>query len=282
MRKRFSVFGLLLLVPMVSVSQGLEDRFVENMTAVLSAKGKCGFTVDAATFGTAMMTMGVSPSDFSPGGKHYEAFRSWKAKVERLTATSSQRESYCRTIGTNLSAFFNRTERGSGPEAPPASVERQRSGELPAADAVVVPQRIKPKPKPVGVVRIAQQRLDSLGYDVGIADGLLGPATSRAIKEFQAREGLEPDGLVSGELLQNLSRRQRLSTMDDNNRQRKRVIERTQFYLGILGLFEGDNDGGESEQLRQAIVRFQASNNISVDGEVSEGLLAEVKEALYD
>ena len=42
------------------------------------------------------------------------------------------------------------------------------------------------------------------GYDIGSADGVLGPKTRGAVMDFQARAGLLPDGHVSGNLLKAL------------------------------------------------------------------------------
>jgi hypothetical protein len=49
-----------------------------------------------------------------------------------------------------------------------------------------------------------QQRLATLGYDVGDNDGNLGPRTRAALRDFQARAGLVPDGFASGKLLDRL------------------------------------------------------------------------------
>jgi hypothetical protein len=43
----------------------------------------------------------------------------------------------------------------------------------------------------------AQARLQNLGYAVGPVDGDVGPWTRRAMREFQGRESLKPDGRVS-------------------------------------------------------------------------------------
>lgn len=43
------------------------------------------------------------------------------------------------------------------------------------------------------------------GYDIGSADGVIGPKTRGAVMDFQARAGLLPDGHVSGNLLKALS-----------------------------------------------------------------------------
>lgn len=47
-----------------------------------------------------------------------------------------------------------------------------------------------------------QERLAAMGYDVGEADGLLGPRTMEAIKGFQRSAGLAPDGYAGQRLLQ--------------------------------------------------------------------------------
>lgn len=45
-------------------------------------------------------------------------------------------------------------------------------------------------------VRLVQSRLKQWGYYDGEVDGIFGTATSQAVKRFQAKNGLTPDGLV--------------------------------------------------------------------------------------
>jgi zinc D-Ala-D-Ala carboxypeptidase len=45
-------------------------------------------------------------------------------------------------------------------------------------------------------VRFLQQELKNLGYDPGTVDGIFGPRTERAVKNFQADQGLVVDGKV--------------------------------------------------------------------------------------
>jgi len=49
-----------------------------------------------------------------------------------------------------------------------------------------------------------QERLSVRGFDVGIADGIIGPRTVDAIKAFQASQGLPPDGFATVGLLERL------------------------------------------------------------------------------
>ena len=53
----------------------------------------------------------------------------------------------------------------------------------------------------------AQVLLTNLGYDVGGIDGVLGPKTETALKQFQAVTGLMPEGLVTEHTLLALRRR---------------------------------------------------------------------------
>lgn len=49
-----------------------------------------------------------------------------------------------------------------------------------------------------------QQRLTAKGYSTGGADGLIGPNTMDAIRDYQRSQGLVPDGFASSSLLQRL------------------------------------------------------------------------------
>ena len=49
-----------------------------------------------------------------------------------------------------------------------------------------------------------QRRLASLGYDLGEPDGKLGSKTRDAVRDFQERRGLVPDGHATVALLETL------------------------------------------------------------------------------
>jgi hypothetical protein len=54
---------------------------------------------------------------------------------------------------------------------------------------------------PKEVIVFVQRRLVRLGYNPGAVDGLMGPATEGAIKQFQKANGLPPEGIITEPLL---------------------------------------------------------------------------------
>jgi peptidoglycan hydrolase-like protein with peptidoglycan-binding domain len=54
---------------------------------------------------------------------------------------------------------------------------------------------LKKSSKGEAVTRL-QEGLHQLGYDAGAVDGIFGPNTERAVKEFQTNNGLAADGVV--------------------------------------------------------------------------------------
>lgn len=55
-------------------------------------------------------------------------------------------------------------------------------------------------------VRALQRKLNVLGFDAGKEDGLFGPRTDRALREFQRNVGNEPDGIAGIDTLAALER----------------------------------------------------------------------------
>jgi len=55
-------------------------------------------------------------------------------------------------------------------------------------------------------VRLLQSKLESLGYDVGPIDGIFGPQTEQAVREFQKDNDLVVDGIVGEETFAALER----------------------------------------------------------------------------
>jgi len=62
------------------------------------------------------------------------------------------------------------------------------------------------------VVEHLQQTLKKLGYDPGPIDGIFGYLTERAVKNFQAAQGLRIDGIVGPKTWAALGERQEAKT----------------------------------------------------------------------
>lgn len=55
-------------------------------------------------------------------------------------------------------------------------------------------------------VRTLQRKLNALGFEAGREDGMFGPSTDRAVREFQRNVGDGPDGIVGPETLTTIER----------------------------------------------------------------------------
>ena len=56
-------------------------------------------------------------------------------------------------------------------------------------------------------VRATQLALTALGYNIGSADGALGPDTATAIRDYQSSQSLAVTGSITPELIENLNAR---------------------------------------------------------------------------
>ncbi len=76
---------------------------------------------------------------------------------------------------------------------------RERSGQASGDPAAPV------GPQAEQIIQSVQLSLAKLGYPVGRADGRLGDGTARAIRKFEAEQGLPSTGRISGPLMLKLS-----------------------------------------------------------------------------
>jgi len=143
-------------------------------------------------------------------------------------------------------------------------------------------------------VAYVQQRLKDLGYLSGTADGIFGNATERAVKEFQATNGLTADGVVGARTLQRLessSAKPKSAAAADSSRATPVPQPRTytastpnaaygylapgdsgskvtnlQKRLIELGYLWGSASGKYDADTEEAVRAFQARNGQWVDG----------------
>ena len=88
-----------------------------------------------------------------------------------------------------------------------------------------------------------QGQLASLGYDVS-ADGDFGPATAEAVKDFQAANGLEPDGLVGESTYSMLLGKSMPEISRGSNYISRRVVQTSLQYIGVPYVFGGTTPSG--------------------------------------
>ncbi len=85
-------------------------------------------------------------------------------------------------------------------------------------------------------VRELQQRLNLLGFDAGSVDGVFGPETANAVREFQLNVGLRVDGIAGHEVVDTLRRlhRQHQSAAASSVRERE-ALRRTPRRSSLAG-----------------------------------------------
>jgi N-acetylmuramoyl-L-alanine amidase len=110
-------------------------------------------------------------------------------------------------------------------------------------------------------VRALQERLGELGFDVGRIDGIFGPRTARALREFQTNYGIPGDAIVGRSTLRALEGLPAVSGITSGASVRERE-ELRRFGPGIAGLHvvidpgHGDDSGfvGPSGVREDAVV----------------------------
>ena len=124
-------------------------------------------------------------------------------------------------------------------------------------------------------IRVVQNKLNSLGYVAGTADGYYGNMTRDAIINFQSKKGLDADGEVGPNTWSAL-----FNTSTSGESGYSRILKLTsplmygediravQNRLNSLGYNAGTADGYYGNDTRNAVINFQTARGIDIDGEV--------------
>lgn len=115
-------------------------------------------------------------------------------------------------------------------------------------------------------VKELQIRLRELGY-INVATSYYGTETAAAVKKFQNRNGLSPDGKVgekTRELLYSEDARANAYAYGEESPEIKKFQER----LAKLGYYSGAADGKYGKDTATAVKRFQERNSLIADGYV--------------
>lgn len=113
-----------------------------------------------------------------------------------------------------------------------------------------------------------QEQLTLLNFDTGGVDGILGPNSRKAVREFQRSRGLPADGYASEKLLARVTQ-----AVAGNEPLSRSEIAFIQSALNAQGFNAGASDGIPGPQTRAAIAGFQRAYGMAADGKVSISLL---------
>jgi hypothetical protein len=159
-------------------------------------------------------------------------------------------------------------------------------------DDTAGPRVVETAPHRDPAVAEVQQALLELNFYAGTVDGQAGPATRKAIEEYQAANGLPVTGKVDSGLVEKLSARdetaaiieasvkepaaERMGTAAEAEAAAR--IRKVQAGLKAFGNDAIDVDGVAGTKTRSAIKEFQSLFGLPVTGEPDEALYAKMRD----
>lgn len=130
-------------------------------------------------------------------------------------------------------------------------------------------------------VKTLQQRLISLGWLSGKADGEYGGATQAAVQAFQKKSGLWADGIAGPDTLEKLysssakSSSSPASSIGETLEEGMNgtAVRALQTRLKQLGYLTGSVDGDFGSATKTAVIAFQKANGLTADGKAGTATL---------
>ena len=185
--------------------------------------------------------------------------------------------------------------KGPAPDTKPAAAPLRRVESIPAP---APPKVAAPAPRTPGeVIAEIQRELARRGYYDGALDGLYGPKTDAAIRDFEHASGLKPSTQPNEALLQAIIRfpgkaakgvTGTISASRPTEMRNDRMIEQAapsprvialQRALAEFGYGQIKASGIVDIDTQQAIERFERERRLPVTGQVSDGIVREVAAA---
>jgi peptidoglycan hydrolase-like protein with peptidoglycan-binding domain len=132
---------------------------------------------------------------------------------------------------------------------------------------------------------MAQETLNSEGFPPGAADGIYGPGTARAVREFQLKHGLDEDGIIGPETWQALaSTRSGYSlgggtlTGTLHGATGGDDVREAQLALADAGFSPGAIDSVYGPMTERAVLEFQSARDLPETGVVDEATWEALRE----
>jgi peptidoglycan hydrolase-like protein with peptidoglycan-binding domain len=123
-------------------------------------------------------------------------------------------------------------------------------------------------------VREVQKTLRDRGFRVGV-DGIMGPRTQAALRQFQKAENLDPTGRLNRQTLVALGIQEAASSgATEQPQYGPEILRKAQATLNARGYQAGPANGRMGPQTRQALREFQKAENLEVTGRLNPGTLA--------
>ena len=191
-------------------------------------------------------------------------------------------------------AFFE-TRSLAGYKAPALAEKHSRLGVADGGreDTFRIVQDDAPQADPV--VRDIQSALQDMAMYDGTVDGIAGPRTLAAIRDFQKRAGMEPNGKVGEPLLDairtasvpapklKMAAQPKPAPSEKSSKQENAIqaddLQRVQAALKKHGHGEVDADGIYGSKTSDAIKAFQTSHKMKVTGAADAALLRAMAKA---
>jgi peptidoglycan hydrolase-like protein with peptidoglycan-binding domain len=119
-------------------------------------------------------------------------------------------------------------------------------------------------------VRQAQQRLKDLGFYEGSIDGIYGPETEAALREYQARQGLQVSGALTKETHQALMQSKQQGPQQAEKAMDQNLIRQAQERLKEDGFYTGAIDGDYGPETEEALREYQKAKGLQVTGSLNQ------------
>lgn len=124
-----------------------------------------------------------------------------------------------------------------------------------------------------------QTLLNGLGHDSGSPDGLFGSNTRRAVRAFQAEQGLIADGFPTSALLDQVRVRAGVAPPEPPRPLDSGGVRELQRLLNDLGHDAGPADGRIGSRTRSAIRAFERAQGMNVNGRATTTVLEAARAA---